>query len=79
MLTPDESARLRSDWAARKAARGTPIPTERLSRLTPHHLVGPAPLSAEMAEVLDITECCRGKVRALIARRAAGQGPEDAA
>ena len=30
-----------------------------------------------MAEVLDITERCRGKVRALIARRAAG--PEDAA
>ena len=74
MLTPDESARLRSDWAARKAARGTPISPDRLARLTPHHLAGAPTVSSQMAEVLDISERCRGKVRALIASRAHPEG-----
>ena len=76
MLTPSESARLRSDWAALKAERGTPITSDRLARLAPNHLTGPATASAQMAEIHDITERCRGKVRALIARRA---NPESAA
>ncbi len=72
MLTPSESARLRSDWAALKAERGTPITSDRLARLAPQHLTGP--VSAHVAEIHDITERCRGKVRELIARRSQPEG-----
>lgn len=68
MLTPDESARLRSDWAARKAARGAPIPAERMARLQPHHLTGAPTVAAQMAEVHDITERCRQRVRSMIGK-----------
>lgn len=66
MLTPDQSKRIMTDWASRKAAQGHPIAPERLARLNPQHLSRPA--SSEMAEVIQIAGRVRLKVREIIAR-----------
>lgn len=67
MLTPTETAKLRSNWAALKAAAGAPIPPHRMARLASQHLATPNTQTSEMGQVLHIAERCSQRVRQMIA------------